>query len=258
MKNRKITPRRQTKSKGEKVIHAITNRDRHKKKLRAVAASPAAGFNDMDKSLSSKIITGLFLILLLNIFAVAAIVIHGKYNNDNIQGVKTRETQRPVAQGKGSLDMIQSDMPKISKNQAYTWVEAGESYESIAMRLNCDPEELKRLNNNAPLKSGRTINTPTRKIKVESHELNSIGGGTNVTVHSDNGVTTIVDNQETQPEVKHVETVTTGKVHIFKKGETFWGLSQKYGVSVDAIQSANPTLKATAIRVGSKINIPAK
>lgn len=45
-------------------------------------------------------------------------------------------------------------------------------------------------------------------------------------------------------------------VHITKDGDTFYKLSQQYGVSVDKLINANPNVKANNIFVGIKLTIP--
>jgi LysM repeat protein len=46
-------------------------------------------------------------------------------------------------------------------------------------------------------------------------------------------------------------------VHTIVRGDTLWGLSKKYGVSVDAIKQANGMTRDTVV-LGSKIRIPAR
>lgn len=41
-----------------------------------------------------------------------------------------------------------------------------------------------------------------------------------------------------------------------KEGDTFYKLSQRYGVSVNSLMKANPTVKATNIYVGLKLTLP--
>jgi LysM repeat protein len=53
-------------------------------------------------------------------------------------------------------------------------------------------------------------------------------------------------------------TATTATEHVIAKGETFGALATKYGVSVRAIQQANPGVDSTKLKVGQKINIPPK
>jgi LysM repeat protein len=46
--------------------------------------------------------------------------------------------------------------------------------------------------------------------------------------------------------------------HVIAKGETFSELAKKYGVSVKAIQQANPGVDPAKLKLGQKINIPPK
>lgn len=46
--------------------------------------------------------------------------------------------------------------------------------------------------------------------------------------------------------------------HAIVKGDTFATLATKYGVTVKAIQAANPGVNPTKLKVGQKVNIPAK
>lgn len=47
-------------------------------------------------------------------------------------------------------------------------------------------------------------------------------------------------------------------VHVVEKGETLYGISRKYGVTVDQISAANGMGKDSMIKVGQKLTIPAK
>ena len=46
--------------------------------------------------------------------------------------------------------------------------------------------------------------------------------------------------------------------HVIAKGESFGSLSKKYGVSVKAIQQANPGVDSSRLKIGQKITIPPK
>ncbi len=46
--------------------------------------------------------------------------------------------------------------------------------------------------------------------------------------------------------------------HTLVKNDTFATLATKYGVSVKAIQAANPNLNPTRLKIGDKVKIPAK
>jgi len=58
------------------------------------------------------------------------------------------------------------------------------------------------------------------------------------------------------PVTENVEPMT--KEHVIVKNDTFGSLAAKYGVSVRAIQSANPGVDPTRLKIGQKIKIPAK
>ncbi len=47
------------------------------------------------------------------------------------------------------------------------------------------------------------------------------------------------------------------KVHVVAKGDYFASLAKKYGVSVKAIETANPGVDSTKLKIGQKLNIPA-
>jgi LysM repeat protein len=47
-------------------------------------------------------------------------------------------------------------------------------------------------------------------------------------------------------------------IHTLVKGDTYYSLSRKYGVSVTELQKANPLVNPSALRVGQKINIPVR
>jgi LysM repeat protein len=46
--------------------------------------------------------------------------------------------------------------------------------------------------------------------------------------------------------------------HVIVKGDTFGSLATKYGVTVKALQAANPGVDATRLRIGQKVKVPAK
>jgi nucleoid-associated protein YgaU len=52
-------------------------------------------------------------------------------------------------------------------------------------------------------------------------------------------------------------TVTAPKVHTVGRGDTLWGLSKQYGVSVTSIKTANGLTRDTIV-LGAKLKIPAK
>ena len=60
-----------------------------------------------------------------------------------------------------------------------------------------------------------------------------------------------------KPKPKPVKAQPKSRRHTVKKGDTLYGLSRKYGVSVSAIQKANK-LSGSNIRLGASLVIPGK
>lgn len=49
----------------------------------------------------------------------------------------------------------------------------------------------------------------------------------------------------------------SGKTHTVVSGDTFTRIATQHGVSLKALMAANPTVKATALKLGQKIVVPA-
>ncbi len=47
------------------------------------------------------------------------------------------------------------------------------------------------------------------------------------------------------------------KVHVVAKGDSFSTMAKKYGVGAKAIETANPGVDSTKLKIGQKVNIPA-
>jgi LysM repeat protein len=48
------------------------------------------------------------------------------------------------------------------------------------------------------------------------------------------------------------------KTYTIKKGDTLYGIAKHYGITVEALQEANPGLDAKHLKIGAKITIPPK
>ncbi len=48
------------------------------------------------------------------------------------------------------------------------------------------------------------------------------------------------------------------KSYKVKKNDTFYSIAKKYGITVEALQAANPKVKATALKIGTVLSIPPK
>lgn len=60
-----------------------------------------------------------------------------------------------------------------------------------------------------------------------------------------------------EPPVAPPPVVASTQEHVIAKGDTYSDLAKKYGVSVKAIEAANPGVDPKKLKLGQKINIPA-
>lgn len=49
-----------------------------------------------------------------------------------------------------------------------------------------------------------------------------------------------------------------GTTYTVKAGDTMWAISQRLGITVDALKAANPKVDPTKMRIGSVLVIPPK
>lgn len=84
--------------------------------------------------------------------------------------------------------------------------------------------------------------------------VNTIYVGQKLKIYSNKTVSTTNTNKNNVA-VNTNKTGNAGKFHTVQKGETLWGISQKYGVTVDAIKKAN-NIGSGGLQVGQKLKIP--
>jgi LysM repeat protein len=59
------------------------------------------------------------------------------------------------------------------------------------------------------------------------------------------------------PEPAPAAPAAEAKVHVVAKNDSFYTMSKKYGVTMKAIEGANPGVDSTKLKIGQKVNIPA-
>ena len=63
-------------------------------------------------------------------------------------------------------------------------------------------------------------------------------------------------SQTTSERSSQTPDVPEGNVYVIKSGDNFSKIAKMYGISVSAIQEANPNVDSSRLRIGQKINIP--
>lgn len=113
----------------------------------------------------------------------------------------------------------------VSEAASYT-VKPGDSLERIARKNGISAASIAKLNG---LKTDSIIH-PGQKLKIS-------------------GKTAVASNEATPAPSKEFRT------HTVESGDTFYKISTKYGVSVDELIAANPSVNHKALRVGQKIKV---
>ena len=101
----------------------------------------------------------LVVILILHVAAIIAIVVHSSTNGDEI-AVKDSPAVKPSDKANLVAKAHHAAQPKIGPNDRYDYVEQGDTYERFARRHQVDVQELRRMNNNTPLKYGLALIVP--------------------------------------------------------------------------------------------------
>ena len=116
-------------------------------------------------------------------------------------------------------------------------VAKGDSLWNIAQKYNIKMHEIisiNQLENITQLSVGQKLKLPVSELAVASGQETKT-------------IVTSTGTQEEKP--KDV-------IHIVQKGETLWGISRKYQVSIQSITSANRISESSRLIVGQKLTIP--
>lgn len=110
--------------------------------------------------------------------------------------------------------------------------------------------------------AGANISAPTNPPPVFGSEPSIVApGSTNtspVVVTPPTNFTPIPVPSNTTTIIPTALAETPATEHVIAKNDTFATLATKYGVSLKAIQAANPNLTPTKLKIGDKVKIPAK
>lgn len=138
-------------------------------------------------------------------------------------------------------------------------VESKESVYTIAQKYKMDPSEIYRHNRFAidELPEGIVLNIPKEKINTKFDEviLNNVGQENNNLETSSSQQ--LMDNQVVLNEVASatLQSVDKATTHEVQKGETWYSISRRYGLTVDVLQKYNVNLLSKPLQIGATINL---
>jgi membrane-bound lytic murein transglycosylase D len=119
-------------------------------------------------------------------------------------------------------------------------VKPGEKLENIAPRFGISLNDLKRVNG----LQGRLPSPGGLTLLVPAHD----GSGAGAINDS------LADRLEEQP--TYVAASAGSRTHTVGRGDTFYSIAHKYGISVAELRRANPSHREKSLRAGARLDIP--
>jgi len=144
--------------------------------------------------------------------------------NSRLKSLIGTASNTPVARTSPATDAPAPDVARKAATPSYGTVRPGDTLSKIAKRHGTTPEALSKLNklkNPSLIRPGQKLLLPSKEAASPAPRPSSPVGGS----------------------------------HIVKNGETFYSIARKHGIGVDALEAANPTVKASALRPGQKLQL---
>ena len=151
-------------------------------------------------------------------------------------------TQAPAAKSETSPPKA-AEQPAAS-TPAYGVVRKGDTLSKVAKRHGTTPETLAKLNkikNPALIQVGQKLRLPEKPVAVAK-------------VAAEKPATEAA--KAPAPAGKPASSLHG--THIVKSGETFFSIARHYGLSPDALQASNPSVKPISLRAGQTLNLGSK
>ncbi|VXA93033.1 Murein DD-endopeptidase MepS/murein LD-carboxypeptidase [Flavobacterium sp. 9R] len=143
---------------------------------------------------------------------------------------------------------------KLTKEIDYV-VLPKETLFGIAKKFNVRVEEIKK-NNPSIEKSGLQIGEKIKVIVPENFELKE-EPAVAISNDSEQKNTTIPSNTTAISEFVAPNASTEGQqIHEVLASETKYGISKRYGISVEALEKLNPNIVSKSLEIGQKLNVP--
>lgn len=144
--------------------------------------------------------------------------------NSRLKSLMGTAAATPVVRTAAATEAKAPAVAEKTVSPSYGTVRAGDSLSKIAKRHGTTPETLSKLNklkNPSLIRPGQKLLLPGKAAATPAPRSSSPVGGS----------------------------------HIVKTGETFYSIARKHGIGVNALEAANPTVKASALRPGQKLQL---
>ena len=167
----------------------------------------------------------------------------------------------------GKVNALEESVAKLEASLPGQLSEATASVEALdekISKVSTGVEALKNLSRMNRDSTSRKLDTFQKEIEANRAQINentneiseipTMVAGSPAPAPIATVAPTSSSSSSTEPSVPAA--VAPEGVHIIEAGDTFGRLASKYGVSVQAIVSANPSLDPRRLRIGQAVNIP--
>jgi LysM repeat protein len=171
--------------------------------------------------------TSLLLSMVLLVVAQPAVL-----SASELEALRARclEQERQIEDLQNQLQALQGKSSPAANSSTTYRVRAGDSLEKIARQAGATPSAVAKLNG----LSVSSVIHPGQKLKLP------VGA-----------------NSGASPAPTPALEATAVRTHKVQSGDTFDGISRKYGMSVANLMAANPGVKATSLRPGQQLKLVA-
>ena len=290
MNQRMSVKRRPVKKRGAKTLFA--NVARKKKRHRAATTANPVDFEGDVPNLG--IARALVVILLIHVVAIGGIFFHSHWlSNDETVAKPAPTVTKPLQPASPAVAIRRDEgenLPTIRSGDSLYTVGTGDTYQSISTRFGIDEMELRRANENIQIRQGRVLRIPPKMITaVEPPQvaelrhrtpdvapINPPAAPVEVVVPEPVQVAPIepvVPVMPDQPQLVDTDAAraadarangtpvepdvaASGQTYKVKAGDTFWGIAQRHGTTVEKLMSLNGIDNARHLRIGAKLVIP--
>lgn len=225
------------------------------RKQRAEASAHQGTMEYEGRNLSRSLV----IIFAIHIVAICMIFIHYKFFSNDALPISPNKTST-AQKSKAEELLILSNGDRL-----YRAVE-GDTYSIIANRYAVSEEALVLANENAEIRTGKTLlipDAPVTRVAASTETANIVLEQPNIDA-SEEGLVDLLASTEAptakiilpQNQAPSSTTQEIAQTHTVQNGENIWRISNKYKVSQEALMEMNQITDPTKLKIGQILKIP--
>lgn len=200
-------------------------------------------------------VTIVFFLIAIHLLVIAVWQVHSSYLRKDSDG-KEYAGRPSLSFSKTELSESTSEysFPQIKSTDKVHHVVQGETYAKIAQDYGISEVDLKNQNKNSPLHAGINIVIPPKKVVAE--EPNEVK---DIRKNSEEKPKSMLMKPNIPDQAPRAIIVPMEENHdatyIVKKGDTLYGIAQKFNTSTERLKILNGIKNDQSLRIGAKLTI---